>query len=131
MHQIGQRIRPKSPNGPQHGGKSAEKQDCAAQRAQHRKAPQFPFRRLEEEEERRHPYRQAVEAVQKARQPGQPQPEGPQQIIQQPGGKAQQDGLAKHQQLLGNLIPHELSKQPAKPAGPAAALLLVRNGVPP
>lgn len=129
MYQIGQRIRPKSPNRAQHGGKGAEKQDCAPQRTQHRKSPQFSFRRLEKKKERRHPYRQTVKAVQKARQAGHPQPERPQQIIQQSGGKAQQNGLAKHQHLLGDLIPHRLSEQPAKPAAPAAALLLIRNGV--
>ena len=46
--------------------------------------------------------------------------EGPQQVVQQSGAQAQQNGLAKYQQLVGDLVSHGLSEQAAEKAAPAA-----------
>lgn len=108
IHQIGQRIGPKGPQGPQRRGEGAEKQHGPADGAQHHKAPQLSLGPAEEKEKHGAPHRQAVQGVQRPCQPGEPQAKGAQQVIQQPGGQAQQDGLGKYQQLLGDLIPHTI-----------------------
>jgi hypothetical protein len=80
-------------------GESAEKQYRAADRPQHHEAPQFSVAPAQQEPEKYGSYRQAIGAVQRRPQPGQPQPKGPQQVIQRPGGQSQQDGLPEQQQL--------------------------------
>lgn len=122
--QVGQGIRPKGPHRAQHLGERAEKQHRAAHRAQYREATQLSFSPPQEKEERGGPHSQAIGRVQHGGEAGRPQAKRAQQVIQHPGGQAQQDGLPEHQQLLGDLIPHtypnrRLKKPPR--AGPSSS----------
>lgn len=118
--QICQRIRPKAPYGPQQLREDAEKQHCSAQRAQNHEAPQLPVRPPQEKEEQSGSGQKAVQTVQQPGQAGKAEAKGPQQVIQQPGTQAQEDGLAEHQQLVGDLISHDYPnrrlKKPPRPA---------------
>ena len=87
-------------------GEGAEEQHRSARGAQHHEAPQFSAAPLHEKGEGGGACRQTVGRVQQGGEPGQPQPEGAQQIIQRTQGQAQQDGLAEGQQLLRDLVPH-------------------------
>ncbi len=106
MCQISQCVSPEKPQGPQQRGEHPEKQHRTAQRPQHHKSPQLSLRPPQEKEGHGKPGQHAVKAVQHAGQAGTPQAEGPQQIIQQSRAHAQQNGLPKHQHLVGNLVPH-------------------------
>lgn len=87
-------------------GTCAEKQHGASDAAQHHKAPQFSVAPPHEKGKGRRAHRQTVGRIQHGGQPGQPQAEGTQQIIQQSHGQSQQDGLAEDQQLMRDLVPH-------------------------
>lgn len=106
MYQVGQCVRPKGPHRAQYCGKRAEEKHRAAHGAQQHKAPQLALGPAQEKQEHRASNGQTVQGVQRPGEPGEPQPEGAQQVIQQSGGQPQQDGLDKHQQLLGDVIPH-------------------------
>lgn len=106
--QKGQRIRPKGPQGPQELGEGAEKEDRSPQRAQHHEAPELALGPAQQEKEQRPAHAQAVEAVQRPGEAGGPDPEGAQQIVQQPGGQPQQDGLPEYQELLCGAAPHPI-----------------------
>lgn len=114
MHQVVQCIYPKRPDRPKKCGTRAEEQHRATDGAQHHEAPQLSLGPEQEKSEHRASDDQAVQSVQKARQPGEPQPKGAQQVIQQPGGQPQQDGLTEYQQLLGDLNPHGQPKRRLK-----------------
>ena len=117
--QKGQRIRPKSPQRAQKLRKSAEKQDRAPQGSQDYKSPELALGPAQQEEEHGPAHRQAVGPVQKGGGPGSPHPEGAQQIIQQPGGQPQENGLPEHQQLLGRPAFHaQPNRRPRKPPRP-------------
>lgn len=111
MRQKGQRIRPEGPDGPQRLGKGAEKQHRSPHRAHQDKAPELSRSPAEQKQKRGRAHHKAVSPVQQRGEPGGPDPEGAQQIIQQAGGQAQQDGLPEHQQLLGRLPPHPYPKR--------------------
>lgn len=87
-------------------GEGAEEQHRSAHGAQHHEAPQFAAAPLHEKGEGGRACRQTVGRVQQSDEPGQPQPEGAQQIIQRTQGQTQENGLAEGQQLLRDLVPH-------------------------
>ena len=95
MQQKRQGIHPKIPHRPQKRGAGCEEQHAAAHRPQQQIQPHLPLRPAEHEEENRHARGQTVQDVQRRRQAGQPQAEGPQQVIQQRRSHAQQDRLAE------------------------------------
>lgn len=125
MQQKGQGIHPKIPHRPQGGGEGAEKQRRASQKPQQDEHPQFPLGPAEGEEKQGRAYRQTVEDVQRGGETGQAQPEGPQQIVQHPRRQAQQNGLAKDQKLLGDVIfhrayPNSRRKKPPRSGPPSS-----------
>ena len=124
MHQAGQGIGPKVPHRAQRLGQGAEEQHRAAQGPQHREAPQLSAAPPQKKAEGGAPHGQAVGRVQRAGKAGKPQPKGPQQVVQHPGGQPQQDGLAEHQHLLGDLgpppYPHRRLKKPPRPCPPSS-----------
>ena len=113
MQQKCQGIHPKIPHRPQKRGEGGEKQHTAAHRPQQQIQPQLPLRPAEHEEEDRQARGHAVQDVQRRRQAGQPQAEGPQQVIQQRRSHAQQDRLTEEQERLGErgaMAPHPNSR---------------------
>lgn len=117
--QKGQRIRPESPQGPQKLRKRAEKQRRAAQGPHDHKAPELARPAAQQKEEHTPAHRQAIGSVQKAGGPGRADPEGTQQIIQQPGGQPEENGLPEHQKLPGRLDLHaQPNRRPRKPVRP-------------
>lgn len=119
MPQKGQRICPERPKGAQELGKSAEKQHRAPQGSQDHEAPELALGPAQQEEEHGPAHGQAVGPVQKAGGPGGPDPEGAQQIVQQPGGQPQKNGLPEDQQLPGRLGPHaHPNRRPRSPPRP-------------
>ena len=83
MQQECHRISPKIPDGTQERGASGEEQDPAAQDAQKHEQPQLALGTVEGEKEGGAAGQQAVGQVQRARDPGEPQPEYPEQVVQQ------------------------------------------------
>ena len=117
--QKSQRIRPKGPQGPQKLRKCAEKQHRAPQGSHNHKAAELALGPAQQEEEHCSAHRQAIGPVQQAGGPGRPDAEGTQQIIQQPGGQTQENGLPEHQQLLGRPTLHaQPNRRPRKPPRP-------------
>ena len=126
MQQKRQGVHPESPHRPQQRGKDCEKQDAAAQGTQAEIQPQLALGPVEGEQKDRPADRHAVEDVQRRRQPGELQAEGPQQVIQQPGGHPQQDGLDKGLKRLGKGGAHGASpEQAAEKALPLLAAVLI------
>ena len=82
MQQECHRIPPKIPDGTQERGASGKEQDPAAQNAQEYKQPQLSLGPIQGEKKDGPGAEQTVQAVQWAGEPGEPQPEGPQQIVQ-------------------------------------------------
>lgn len=115
MCQVTQVIRPKIPDWAQPLGKGAEEHHRAANTAQYHKAPQLSLAPTQQEQKGDRPHHQTIEGIQNRRHPGHPQSEGPQQVIQQSGGQAQQDGLTEGQQLLGDLGPHHPNRRLNRP----------------
>ncbi len=119
MHQVGQCVRPKGPHRAKHFGKRAEEKHRAADGAKHHKSPQLAIGTAEKKQEHGASNGQAVQGVQQPCEPGEPQAKGTQQVVQQSGGQPQQNGLDKHQQLLGDLDPHRYPnkrlKNPPRP----------------
>lgn len=103
---LGAAVQPEVPEGPQRGGKQAEKHHAAAQSAQEDVAPQLSVPLAQNEEGQRRASGKAVQQVQRPGHAGTPQPDGPQQVVQQSGGQAQQDGPAEGPQLLRDLKSH-------------------------
>lgn len=106
MYQEAQRVRPKFPNGLQPWGQQTEKQHRAPCGSQYHKAPKFPAASFHQKGESGSPCQKAVSRVQRYGEARKPQPEGAQQIIQDPKRQSQQDGLAKSQQLRRDLCFH-------------------------
>ena len=132
MQQKRQGVHPESPHRPQQRGKDCEKQDAAAQGTQAEIQPQLALGPVEGEQKDRPADRHAVEDVQRRRQPGELQAEGPQQVILQPGGHPQQDGLDKGLKRLGKGGAHGASpEQAAEKALPLLAAVLIGDGVDP
>ena len=76
MYQVGQRIRPKGPQGAQRCGKGAEEQHRAAQSAQHRKAPQLSGTPAQSKQKAGGAHRQTVADVQQSGEPGKTETKG-------------------------------------------------------
>ena len=126
MQQKCQGIHPKIPHRPQKRGEGGEKQHTAAHRPQQQIQPQLPLRPAEHEEEDRQARGHAVQDVQRRRQAGQPQAEGPQQVIQQRRSHAQQDRLTEEQERLGESRGHGASpEQPVEKAPPLLTAVLM------
>lgn len=79
-----QGVHPKIPHGPQQGRQQAKKQHRAAQGSQNHISPQQALRLAEGEEKQPGAHGQAVQGVPQGGGAGQAQPEGPQQVVQQP-----------------------------------------------
>ena len=119
MPQKRQRIRPEPPQGPQQLRKGAEEQHRAAQGPHNHKSPELARPAAQQEEEHTPAHRQAIGPVQQAGGPGRADPEGTQQVIQQPGGQPKENGLPKHQKLLGRLDLHaQPNRRPRNPIRP-------------
>ena len=132
MQQKCQGIHPKIPHRPQKRGEGGEKQHTAAHRPQQQIQPQLPLRPAEHEEEDRQARGHAVQDVQRRRQAGQPQAEGPQQVIQQRRSHAQQDRLTEEQERLGESRGHGASpEQPVEKAPPLLTAVLIGDGIDP
>lgn len=117
--QKSQRIRPEGPQRPQKLRKHAEEQHRASQGSHDHKAAELAFGPAKQEEEHSPAHRQAVGPVQQAGDAGCANPEGTQQVIQQPGGQPQKNGLPKYQQLLGRPALHAQPKRrPRNPPRP-------------
>ena len=99
MQQECHRIPPKVPDGTKERGASGEEQDPAAQDAQEYEQPQLPLGTVEGEKEDGAAGQQAVDQIQRPGDPGEPQPEHPEQVVKQAQGSAQQNGLEEQQQL--------------------------------
>ena len=106
MQEKCQGVHPKVPQGPQQGRQQAKKQHRAAQGSQNHISPQQALRLAEGEEKQPGAHGQAVQGVPQGGGAGQPQPEGPQQVVQQPRRQAQQHRLAEQGQLPGDLDLH-------------------------
>ena len=106
MRQADQSIGPKSPYRAEKLRKNAEKQDRSSQGAQHQETPQLAVGPAQQEQEGHRPHGEAVDAIQKAGEPGPAESEGPQQVVQHPSGQAQQDGLSKGHELVRDRGPH-------------------------
>ena len=89
---FGAPVQPERPYGPQRGGKNAEKHHGSTQRPQQDIAPQLSVPLAQNKEGQRRPGGEAVQQVQRPGQAGPPQPDGPQQVVQHPGGQPQQNG---------------------------------------
>ena len=100
MRQADQSIGPKSPYRAEKLRKNAEKQDRSSQGAQHQETPQLAVGPAQQEQEGHRPHGEAVDAIQKAGEPGPAESEGPQQVVQHPCGQPQQDGLTEGHQLV-------------------------------
>ena len=111
MHQEGQGIHPKIPYRPQRRGAKGEKQHGTAGHSRQHEQPQLTLGAVEGEKEQDPGADHAVQAVPRAGEPGQPQPEGPQQVVQHPQKGPQQDGLAEQQQLGGDVVLHTASAE--------------------
>ena len=117
-HQFTQRVRPKVPHGAQRLGNGTEEDHRTACRPQYHEAPQLPLAPAQQEKEGRGAHAQAVDCVQQSGETGPPYPERPQQIVQHPGCRAQQDRLSKDQHLLGDLVSHHPNRRLKKPLRP-------------
>ena len=132
MHQEGQGIHPKIPYRPQRRGAKGEKQHGAAGHSHQHEQPQLTLGAVEGEKEQDPGADHAVQAVQRAGEPGQPQPEGPQQVVQHPQKGPQQDGLAEQQQLGGDVVLHtDSAEQPPEQTAALPAAVLIGDGVHP
>lgn len=100
------RIRPKIPDGPQRSGQQAEKQGSSTRQAQQDVQPGNSLHPAEKKHKHRQQGGQAVAAVQDARQARMPQPQGPEQIVEQRDAAPQHNGLDKCQQLNRNFVLH-------------------------
>ena len=115
MQQKRQGVHPESPHRPQQRGKDCEKQDAAAQGTQAEIQPQLALGPVEGEQKDRPADRHAVEDVQRRRQPGELQAEGPQQVIQQPQKRSQQSSAQKCRRLGGNFNLHQPNRRLKNP----------------
>ena len=132
MHQEGQGIHPKIPYRPQRRGAKGEKQHGTAGHSRPHDQPQLTRGAVEGEKEQDPGADHAVQAVQRAGEPGQPQPEGPQQVVQHPQKGPQQDGLAEQQQLGGDVVLHtDSAEQPPEQTAALPAAVLIGDGVHP
>ena len=95
------RIRPKLPDGQQ-----AEKQGSSPRQAQQDVQPGNSLHPAEKKHKHRQQGGQAVAAVQDARQARMPQPQGPEQVVEQRDAAPQHNGLDKRQQLNRNFVLH-------------------------
>ena len=82
MQQECHRIPPKIPDGTQERGASGEEQHPAAQNAQEHEQPQLALGAVEGEKEDGAAGQQAVDQIQRPGDPGEPQPEHPEQFPQ-------------------------------------------------
>lgn len=92
-------LQPEIPDRPQQRGEQPEEQHAASQRPQQDEPPQPALRLTQSKEEQRRDHRQTVQQIQRGGEPGMPMPDGPQQVVQHPGGQPQQDGKAKNTEL--------------------------------
>ena len=81
MHQEGQGIHPKIPYRPQRRGAERKEQHYAPGQPRQHKQPQLSLGPIQGEKKDGPGAEQTVQAVQWAAEPGEPQPDGPQQIV--------------------------------------------------
>ena len=84
-------FHPKVPDGPQRSGKQCKKQNSSPQCAQEHIAPQNALRPAQCEKEERTAKTCAVDGIQCSGQAGTALPHRAQKIVQQSGGRAQQN----------------------------------------
>ena len=100
--ESGQHIGPEFPQGGQGFRTPAQIEDRAARRAQNGEAPEFPVGGAQEEHGGGDGQEKSVKEVQRGGDTGQAAAEGAEEVIDHPGGRAQQDGLPEQEELSGN-----------------------------
>ena len=126
MQEKSQRIHPESPHRTQRRGEYGKKQNASPQDPQAEIQAQLTLSPVDGEKKDGSADSQTVENVQRRCQPGELQTESPQQVIQQGGGHAQQDGLDKGLDRLSEGAAHGASpKEPAEKALPLLSAILI------